>query len=313
MTPALALLALGLPAGPTPAGPTPAEVRAAVDRAVPILRRGGERWIEKKKCVSCHRIGNAVWSLGAAERAGFPPAGAATAADWAVAAVLAENDAGLPAGSANREGVAQLLLAGPVGERLTSSADRARLASLLRAGQGADGLWPAGGQLPMQRRPPAETAAVSSLWIALGLLAADGAAVEPAGAAARGADAADPGTSTEWFAARLLLAVRLKQPGKTAEIAAALRTRQRPDGGWGWVAGDPGDALGTGLAVHSLVAAGALPDDPAVAAGRRFLLVTQRPDGSWAVPGTKRSAKGAVRETASYWGTAWAVLGLLGG
>ena len=293
--------------------PAEAEVRAAVERAIPVLRAGGERWIEQKACVSCHRVGNMVWALGAAERAGFDAANVAASANWAVDAALAPGDDGSPAGAANREGVAQLLLAGPVGGRLADGAARAALSEILRAGQGADGLWPAGGQLPLQRRPPAETAAVSSLWIGLGLLtgAADAETVLQVERAAQAADAAGAGTSTEWFAARLLLAHRLGQTERRDELAADLRARRLADGGWGWAADDPGDALGTGLALYALTRTDAPPDDPAVAAGRRFLLTTQHPDGSWPVPGTKRSARGAPRETAAYWGTAWAVLGLI--
>ena len=42
-----------------------------------------------------------------------------------------------------------------------------------------------------------------------------------------------------------------------------------------------------------------------------FLVSIQLKDGSWAVKGTKENKKDRVEETASYWGAAWATLGLL--
>ena len=295
------------------APPADAEARAAVGRAIPYLRREGARWIEDKKCVSCHRVGNMIWALAATERAGFPPAGVSEVADWAVDATLAPNTHGAATGSENLEGVAQLLLAGPVRGRLAEDDVRRELIVLLRDGRAADGSWPAGGQLPMQKRPKPETAAISTLWIGLALLAADDDPDTPArvATAASAVDAAGPGTSTEWFAARLLLADRLGQGDRAAELAAALRARQRDDGGWNWAGDDPSDALGTGLALYALTRSGVPPADPAVAAGRRFLIAGQNPDGSWPVPGTKRSAKGRTRETSDYWGAAWATLALI--
>ncbi|MDG2469835.1 MAG: hypothetical protein P8M80_11185 [Pirellulaceae bacterium] len=41
-----------------------------------------------------------------------------------------------------------------------------------------------------------------------------------------------------------------------------------------------------------------------------FLLKSQQPDGSWKVQGTKKKAKERHTETASYWGSAWAVISL---
>ena len=154
---------------------------------------------------------------------------------------------------------------------------------------------------------------MSTLWIALALSTAadEPDTSEQVERAARAVDAAGPGTSTEWFAARLLLADRLGEEGREAEVEAALRTRQRADGGWNWVGDDASDALGTGLALYALIRSGTPRDDPAVVAGRGFLIAAQSPDGSWPVPGTKRAAKGRVKETARYWGAAWATLALI--
>ena len=285
----------------------------ALPRAAAYLEREGDRWIEEQGCATCHRVGNAVWAVAAARRAGVGTGDwAARRAAWAAAAALSPGDDGAPAGAKNREGVAQLLLApGAVAD----PAVRADLAALLRAdppGAGGDG-WTAGGQLPMQRRPKPETDAASALWVALALLREDPA--DPAAAAAVAwADDRPGAVSAERLAVRLLVAAERDETDAAADLAARLRAAQNPDGGWGWRLGEESDALGAGLAVHALRAAGgnaaAIEDAAAIAAGRRFLVETQRPDGSWAVPGTKRSHRGRVTETASYWGTAWAALAL---
>ena len=42
-----------------------------------------------------------------------------------------------------------------------------------------------------------------------------------------------------------------------------------------------------------------------------YLVKTQKPNGTWAVKGTKQDKQDTVQETATYWGTCWAVIGLL--
>ena len=37
----------------------------------------------------------------------------------------------------------------------------------------------------------------------------------------------------------------------------------------------------------------------------------QQPDGSWPVPSTRARDKNKINKTATYWGTTWAVIGLL--
>ncbi|MCA9084810.1 MAG: hypothetical protein KDA81_12175, partial [Planctomycetaceae bacterium] len=51
--------------------------------------------------------------------------------------------------------------------------------------------------------------------------------------------------------------------------------------------------------------------DPSIKHGQQFLVNAQRDDGSWTVQGTKANKKDDVEETAVYWGTTWAALGLM--
>lgn len=296
-------------------------VRAAVTRAVPYVEKHGIRWIEQKKCVSCHRVGTMVWSLGAARARGIQVSDELeTWFSWSLEKSLAKNDAGTLVGSANKEGVAQLLLA-----RNYFSADDQRLkgylglSQMIQNDQQPDGSWNPGGQLPFQKRPKQETAAVSTAWLALVLteeLDPDGAAKEGtptaeeaiSKAVAKLATATAP-ASTESLAVQLLLGAARKERDVVRQMTRKLRDSQRSDGGWGWLTEDPSDALATGLNLFALARAGA-EDREMLRRAVDFLLNSQAADGTWSVKGTKAKGRGRVQETATYWGTTWAVIGL---
>ncbi len=116
---------------------------------------------------------------------------------------------------------------------------------------------------------------------------------------------AQPGRSTEWHAVRLLL-----KP-KDAALCGAVLKLQHEDGGWGWLAGEPSDAFGTGLALYALGKSGLPADHEARRRAVAFLKATQQSDGSWAVPSTRARDNNKVNKTAIYWGTAWAIIGLV--
>ena len=59
---------------------------------------------------------------------------------------------------------------------------------------------------------------------------------------------------------------------------------QRPDGGWGQLAGLGSDAYATGQSLYALMEGGRMPaGDPTLRRGIEFLLRTQLADGSWHV------------------------------
>jgi hypothetical protein len=64
---------------------------------------------------------------------------------------------------------------------------------------------------------------------------------------------------------------------------------QRADGGWGQRESMACDAYATGQSLYALQAAGIKPSNPAYQKGVKFLLATQKDDGSWFV--ASRSAK----------------------
>jgi squalene-hopene/tetraprenyl-beta-curcumene cyclase len=158
----------------------------------------------------------------------------------------------------------------------------------------------------------AETHQVTTMWLALALgTIEDPKAAESRDRALRFLAAATPGKSTEWYAAKLLLDHQQQNKQASADALARLLALQNPDGGWGWLVDDSSDALGTGIALYALTLVDAAANDEAIRKAIHFLTSTQEADGSWQVRGTKKAKKDSIEETATYWGTAWAAIGML--
>ena len=313
---ALSSLLLTLSLGALPeTQPTTAQVRETVQRSIPFIEEKGLWWIEEKKCVTCHRVGNMIWSLQAAKRSGFTVSERlAEWRQWSIDKSLANNDKGKITGLGNKEGVVQILLSLDQADNNPEQKEaRHKLAAILLEEQRPDGSWKAGGQLPFQKRPAAETDAVSTMWLTLALLVEgkNEASTPAITRAMKYIEASSPGKSVEWYAVRLLLAVQTGDSDVRDQLVKQLRSQQHADGGWGWMITDDSDALGTGLALYALVSAGVDRIDPAIKGAQQFLVSTQRDDGAWPVRGTKEKRKASVQETAVYWGTTWAVIGLV--
>ena len=289
-------------------------VRQAIQQSIPFIEEQGVWWIEKKKCVSCHRVGTMLWSLSAAQQRGFDVSdrfGKWLA--WALEKSLSKDAKGNVIGSGNKEGLVQLLMTRRLGGNLATHAESyKKLEHLIAGGQQPDGSWKPGGQLPSQKRTLSETQDVTTMWLAL-TLSDRGRRQSP------GIDlkktikriAASPsGKSTEWYALRLLLAHQQDDNETVDTIARKLLKQQSADGGWGWLVGEKSDALGTAMSLYALLRSGA-GDEDVVRRARQFLVARQQPDGSWPVSGTKTKTRNRVEETATYWGTTWAVIALV--
>lgn len=298
-----------------PEGPSVQRVREAVELSIPYIEQQGLSWIQERKCVSCHRVGVMVWSLNSARQEGFAVDDRLDEwVSWSIDASLEENDKGKIVGSGNKEGIAQILMTldtDAVREMPERAAIVERLAQLISDGQEPEGFWKPGGQLPSQKRPVSETTDVSTMWLTLALMNRDDANSMVVDKAKQWISQSASGKSTEWYAVRLLLARRMNDEQMTSKLVGELRKQQQSDGGWGWIVGETSDALGTGLGLYALIRSGVARDDPMVKRAQYFLVESQRNDGSWAVKGTKAKKQERVQETAVYWGTAWATLGLL--
>jgi len=275
------------------------DARAAVERSLPFLERGGTQWMRDRKCASCHHVTFMLWSHREALGRGFAVDTEKLAAwsDWTVDFSLAAKRQDGSRNGGGLETMAQLILTRPAGANETPYRE---LAGLIAGLQRPDGSWGADGQLPSQRRPKDETDEASTRWV---LLALD--TLPPAGETARA-------KASAWLAARgapkssetLALRALASEPSLKELIA-----RQNADGGWGFLLGEKSDALNTGQVLYLLHRAGLATDADPIRRARGFLVRTQGEDGSWPVPSTKAKPKDDVIST--YWGSAWAAVGLL--
>lgn len=302
-----------------------AAVRNAITKSLPYVEDKGLYWIEKKKCVSCHRVSFMTWSLSSAARRGFDVdlARVNEWIDWSIEMEIPESKDGQPVTSKNVDGLTQKLLSKheyPPGQSRDKHWNR--FVDLITGGQRANGSWKPAGQLPGQKREQAETTDICAVWHTTALTrelateedAARQEKLKTAITSARKTFAdRQEAKSAEWYVARLVLARELREKGSVAEFTAKLLSLQQPDGSWGWLASDPGDALATGMSLYALVTTSS--DDSKhskdIQRAISFLVKTQRDDGSWAVKGTKEKKKENIEETAVYWGTTWATIALL--
>jgi hypothetical protein len=297
------------------------QVRATVQRSLPFIQAEGQRWIDDKKCVSCHQVPFMVWSLNAAADRGFEvdrqklQECGVFATVWKNIVPKTLHDKGEQPGLAGQpDAVYQLLLGRSVQDRKAAASWPTLFAECLAAGQQDDGSWKAGGQLPGQKRPERETNEVTTMWalVALQSYAAPEESLQATIDKARTwlGDRTE-GQSTEWWAVRLMLERGGKKTEEAQRIRDELLKRQHDDGGWGWLSADESDALGTGVALYALTRDGIALDHSALVKGRAFLTSTQRADGSWPVKGTKKVKSKQIEPTATYWGTCWAVIALV--
>jgi hypothetical protein len=303
------------------------QVRQSVDKSLEYLSAEGLAW-ETKKCVSCHHGPWMMWSGYEAKRRGF------TVDDEALATVRVGalkaysnhptmrptsrdmlNDLAI-----NVTYLAQGLGAsGELDTETTTFFDKA--ASHLLRQQKEDGSWRViihktnkdGEPIEFLMPPLIDADDVTTMWALLTLQAREPAGIDPAALAAskqRGLSFLSTVPPSDTLHALVLRIMLYQQLGKTAEVQSLvhqLLSEQQPDGGWRQVKKLPSDALGTGQAMLALTTADVPANHSAFAEARRFLLNSQKEDGSWFVV----SRAYEPPEFSSYIGTAWATLGLV--
>tara|TARA_R110000850_G_scaffold215818_2_gene341372 strand:- start:1364 stop:2287 length:924 start_codon:yes stop_codon:yes gene_type:complete len=279
-------------------------VLAAVERALPYLEEEGVWWIEDKKCVSCHHTTFLVWAKDLAVEAGLDLDDAVLddQRQWLLQSLLSpvvdsktgEEDPDKLKGDTNVEGVAQVLVS-TTAESLSSETSDALLV-IIASNQLEEGGWKSGGQLPRQVRPEKETQWVSNQWMKTALGKAYEFEAEPDTGAMEAQTA-------EWYAMNVVLS--------QDEISVdALLDRQNEDGGWSWIDGESSSSTGTGQALFALGRLGQLKRyKEALDRGRLYLIRSQSEDGHWETKSTK-DRENSTR-ISDFWGSAWAVIGLL--
>jgi len=121
----------------------------------------------------------------------------------------------------------------------------------------------------------------------------------------------EPGVTIQSLALRAIVAHDFDGADavRAKTLAAELLARQNPDGGWSWTTErKTSEAFSTGQALWALGRDGA---DPAVQRAWKFLLATQSPDGSWPVPQEAINTRARKLNVYTFWGTAWATIGML--
>ncbi len=300
------------------AQPEPKHMRDSITRSLEFLGVSGDQWIAQKDCISCHHLPVLVWSHLEAERRGFKIDSKKLAAwiQWSAERVGGKNP--------GIEALSQFILARPAGrEGLPAALRPAGLAGLIVAAQESDGSWKPGGQFAsMQKRsqPEAQEASTRLNVLALASVAGD----DASRAAARGRalgwleSRRDAPVSTETLVVRVLLARRLKEAKVAAAGCNQLLNLQHADGGWGWRRDEvQSDALATGQALYVLAGLHSKRSDQSAARARQWLLAHQRESGEWFTKSTLITAlpgEAHIQRTDgiyTFWGTAWATLGLL--
>lgn len=305
-------------------------VQQTVTKALPYLWSKGEGWIEKRGCVSCHQVPTMLWSLSTAQQRGFEVDSERLRKwqEWSVTPAAfvrpnerEEQDVDQTLAS-NIDTLNMLLLAADSDQasapppnpsapppKPSGAMWKNQFTSALIQNQAADGSWRACGQLPAQKRPKQETTQVTVMWTLLALTRQDKSPTDRESALAMTQN--DQPLSTEYLAVRLLLSQHVKELD-LATLRRDLIDRQNEDGGWGWLSAETSDALATGMAIYALRYTSPPEEiESSVAAADQFLIRTQRDDGSWNVPGTKQKTRDKPTPTSNYWGTGWAVIGLL--
>ncbi|MFN0054880.1 MAG: prenyltransferase/squalene oxidase repeat-containing protein [Planctomycetales bacterium] len=205
---------------------------------------------------------------------------------------------------------------------LTRPEFRDGVIDLLSQIQLTDGSWTPGGQFSGMRRWTHPTAnQATTMWTTLALASYDtpdakrSASIQKAIAYQR-LQAPNP-DNREWLAMRLLFERQFGSAEDVAKLRQQLLNSRNGDGAWGWEKGVPSDPLTTSLAIYVLAKARAGDDSSVFRDARQWLLASQQSDGSWLTPAknfTNSTDPERLRvrdEIYHYWGTAWAVIGLL--
>jgi hypothetical protein len=282
MSPAAALWVLAALAPP----PTPAAVRAAAERALPLLLKAADGHIRKQTCFACHNQALPMLAFHAARGHGFavPDDDLTEQTDFIADFLKRNKDKFLKGqgtgGQVDTAGYAlfTLELGGYAPDDTTAA-----VAGYLLQYQADRDHWRV-----TSNRPPSEASDFTTNYLALRGLRAFGTkdqkeAVAKRTETVRGWLLKATAKDTEDRVFRLLA---LKEAGASAdairEAADALSKTQRADGSWSQLDGKDGDAYATGSALVALHQAGGLAtSDPAYVRGVWFLLRTQAADGSW--------------------------------
>lgn len=293
-----------------------ASFEPVITRGLQYIAKDGQKWIDSKKCVTCHEVTYMLWSYREAQIAGFKvdeeklQEWTTWSYDWKS---WFNNNRELKQEEAhanNPETLALFILSKTSPEEGESW--KQQYVQHIIAAQLESGLWKAGGQLPMQKRPLPETQEVTTAWNLLAIIESGVKSPQVDESLKKGLDAfgdVKAGISTEWWATRYIIERKIGSKEKAEIFLQGLIERQLKDGGWGWLVAEESDALGTGLALFALSHADKNMSE-SINKAQNFLKNSQQTDGRWKVKSTLKRNRDKVTFNTSVWGSSWAVIGL---
>ena len=281
----------GRSARPTPIGETPADqqnLRAAVQRSLPLLQDIGPAFINQTGCVSCHHNSVASMAVAAARTHGFAVNEQVAKTQMSAIGKYLESwrdrvVQNIPiAGQAD---TMSYLLFGLASDGYVPDPATDAQAIFLKRRQAADGHWALNTVRPPIESNEIEVTAVSMRALQAFAPPSQRAAYAGAIDRARAWLTTVRGETTEERAFRLLGLHWANAPASAVQTAAhELLALQKNDGGWSQTQTMASDAYATGEALVALRESAAVPSsDRAYRTGLEYLLRTQIDDGSWIV------------------------------
>lgn len=272
-----------------PSAPKPAaSVRAAVERSLPLIQKTDEAFLQKAGCVSCHNNSLTAMAVANARKSGVR-------VDEQIARKQLQSigtyidtwrerelqGVGIP-GDADTMGA---ILLGMAFEGYKPDAATDAMATLLKAQQVPNGMWPA-----VAHRPPIEGSNIVTTAMtmrAIQIYAPKAQRAEYAKTVDLAKDwlqKAQPQDTQERALQLMGFAWGGVQRNIIRKAGDQLLGEQRPDGGWSQLPSLASDAYATGQALVALRESGATAvADPAYQRGIQFLMKNQLEDGSWFV------------------------------
>jgi squalene cyclase len=317
-TPSLILVVLFVAATGRAAEP---DTKTAIEKGLRRLEEGAGNYVKRKACFSCHHQALTMHALYSARQRGFT-----TNEDRECEQIAFTLDTFKPKLDAVRKGtrveggntMAAYALFALEGVDHKPDEVTDALIEYLLGRQKPDGSWPA-----IMPRPPTEGSSFTNTALtirALKVYAPKGEA--RARAIEKGRDWLVKNEPKDMedrvFLLRGLVSAEA-DPRKIVAVSDGLMNAQNKDGSWSQIPNRAGDAYATGTVLMALRAAGMKPDDDVYKKGVRFLMETQKADGSWIVDTRSEPVQvffdngdpGGKSQFISFAATGWAVLALL--
>jgi hypothetical protein len=264
------------------------ELRAAVEKALPLLEKGAVGHREQRTCFSCHNQGVPILALTMAQKRGLSinQEELTRQLEFIVAFITTNKERFLEGrgtgGQVDTAGYA--LLALEAGQWKPDEATTA-VAEYLLLFQKDQDHWKNSSD-----RPPTEASRFTTNYVGLLGLKSFATESQQERASARREQIrtwlrATEAKDTEDHVFRLLSLKLIEEPAETIQLETEkLKALQRDDGGWSQLPEMASDAYATATALYALhTAGGVATSDPLYQRGLRYLLDKQLEDGSWHV------------------------------